>query len=208
MLEKLKQYLPEKDMWVLNAILTDSSAISYDFRRMDRAFIGAGMCVTSGKAHCPERHLLVMFRLLYTMGCMVYVDMLPLLSTMYLLRTRKAIGKRCPLEEVKENSYYAKVVGKNVFDLCLKRFKLIHPVISFGANAVPIDMEKASVVSIDMANSTRFYAGEKIFLVEASPARAEDFDSLLRKKLPAFEVTSAGILMPVNISSPTTMEDL
>jgi len=208
MLEKLKQYLPEKDVWVLSALLSDSAAVSYDFRRMDRAFIGAGMCLTPGKLVCPERHLLSMFRILYTMGCMVYVDMLPLLSTIYLLRTRRAIGKRCPIDEVKNNSYYAKVIGKNVFDLCLKRFKLIHPVINFGVDAVPIDMEKASVVSIDMANSTRFYAGEKIFLVEASPARAEDFDSLLRKKSPAFEVTSTGILMPVSISSPTTMEDL
>lgn len=208
MLEKLKQYLPEKDMWVLNELLSNSVSVSYDFRRMDRAFIGAGMCLTPGKPASPERHLLSMFRILYVMGCMVYVDMLPLLSTMYLLRTRRAIGKKCPSEGIKENSYYSKVIGKNIFDSCLKRFKLLHPIINFGSDAVPIDTEKASVVSIDMANSTRFYAGEKIFLVEASPARAADFDTFLRKKAPAFEITSTGVLMPVNISSPTTMEDL
>lgn len=207
-LERIRKLIPDKDYAVLEALSSGRyEEIFYDFRRFDRAFFGLGCKLATGKPHTPERHLLHMFKILYMLNGIVYVNLLPLLVTIYLLRTRKAVSRK-PIREVKATSMYAKVIGKNIFEDCLKRFCEVHEVLSVGDNAVPIDMVNGPMLSMLWADSTKFIPGEKIFRSDFSESRIHEFDDKVKKRLPAFTVSNSGILIPTQNITNTTLEDL
>jgi hypothetical protein len=182
--------------------------VSYDFLCIDRAFRAYGSAEDSDvlNAVSPERHLLMMFKLLYVNYSIFREELLPLITSMYLVRTAGSIHRTCK-SEIGENSVFAKVISKNFFDVCLTRYREMFTHIRPG-NAVPIDIAKGMVLSIKASNSTPLYHNNKIFKIYGSESRIAEFDRHVANQTSAFTRGDSGIIYPRPVVTSGNMEDL
>jgi len=207
-LSKLPGLLEGKDLCIMESILSGRiDEVSYDFRCIDRAFDAYGKSVSSSAdAVSPERHILMMFKLLYVNYSIFREELLPLITSIYMVRTSGSISKTCKME-VADTSVFAKVVSKRHFDICLRRYREMFTHVRC-ANAVPIDIERGMVLSIKASNSTPLTPNNSIFKIYGDESRIQGFDKHVHNKTSAFTIDDSGIIYPRPLVTASNMEDL
>lgn len=206
-LDDLKISLDVKEAGVLDSLISNKGeGVDYSFREFDMMFKTYNKCKTDAdKRTTPERHLLNMFKLIYVSYGIINLNVLPLLTTIYLIRTKSSLY-RVPRVIENEKSVYAKVVGKDVFNLSVKRFRVIYKSIKTKSKDIPIDSKKGVMLSIESRRFVKTFPDETVFKISSDPNRIKLFDDKVKSGKPAF-IVKDNILHPYTEPSNDRLED-
>ena len=197
----------DKSKSILRGIVAGlADDMEYSFRVLERSFRAYGRRTDQHIKFCsPERHLLNMFKIMYSVHSIVRIELLPLVTAIYLLRTKESLV-RPPKSEIKSNSIFAKTVGLNEFNIAVRVFRSVYKHLK-PSNPVPVDSETGMMISIYAAGLTSQKPGESVFRVSQDSAISKRFDECVMRRHKAFEVKS-GILYPTPDKYIRTSEDL
>jgi hypothetical protein len=116
-LEELSPIIPAKDALVIDEMIKRNGA-PFEIRFAQMSFKMFKKFATETAPGSPENHMAWMFRILFLAGIPFTLDSIKTLCWVYLLNTYEGF-KRSPKAELKENSIYYKIAGKEIFDVCL-----------------------------------------------------------------------------------------
>lgn len=189
----LKNKLPDKEFLVLSDILSlNYKNISPDFVRMDKAF---RLIAKSGSAELPkptpQRHLMNMFKILYSLNMPFNLKILPLITTVYLSRMSGGV-QTTPRLHINKKGMYASILNYELFISCLSRYKQVQKDVEKFSCNIPIDIEKGIRFTSSMLDMDTKIASA---ILDARAINMERFESDLAKRVSPFSILN-GIAFP------------
>ena len=208
---KLKS-LNKKSNEILDGVIrNDLSLLHPSIQLVSEAFrlfsTGGDIPTSEAGRKTPESQLIDMFRIIYTYALPFRLEFIPLVTAIYAYHIRKYLW-RLPNKAVTEESVYAKVIGKNVFNSARSVFEEVCSKLKIPNNKFTLDRKRGLVLSMSAGEILRHKYPTSSSVILPDIYYMNEFNYKLAARDRGFVTASDGVLYPDYSGDIEAGEDL